>query len=113
MSLQTDIFSALGPIVNNRVYPLVMPQAATIPAVVYTRIANNAQNVLEGGSTLDQVRIQIDTYATTFAECRNIADQVRSAIEGIKGTLQTEQDFWEVEVNYYRISQDYYIWERK
>lgn len=113
--IEQSIFDSLKSLVGNRVYPLVMPQNATLPAIVYTRIANNASNVLEGGSTIDQIRVQVDTYATTFFAARLLAAQVRSALEGasFKATLQTEQDFFETEVNYYRISQDYYVWERK
>jgi hypothetical protein len=115
MTIESDIFDSLKTLTSNRVYPLVMPQNATMPAIVYTRIANNPQNVLEGGATLDQIRFQVDTYAITFFAARLLAAQVRSAMEnaGFKATLQTEQDFFEVEVNYYRVSQDYYVWERK
>jgi hypothetical protein len=113
--IEQSIFDALKGLVSNKVYPLVMPQKASLPAIVYSRIANNPQNVLEGGATLDQIRFQVDTYATTFFAARLLAAQVRSAMEGagFKATLQTEQDFFELEVNYYRISQDYYVWERK
>ena len=115
MSIEADLFNSLKTLVSNRVYPLVMPQKGTLPAIVYARIANNAQNVLEGGASIDQIRFQVDTYATTFAAARQLAAQVRSAMEGAgyKATLQTEQDFFEAEVNYYRVSQDYYVWERK
>ena len=113
--IEESIFDALKNLASNKVYPLVMPEKSTLPAIVYTRIANNAQNVLEGGATIDQIRFQVDTYASTFFAARLLAAQVRSAMEtaGFKATLQTEQDFFEVEVNYYRISQDYYVWERK
>jgi hypothetical protein len=115
MTIESQIFDALKSLVNNKVYPIVIPQKATMPAVVYNRIATNAQNVLAGGATIDQIRFQVDTYATTFAAARTLAAQVRLAMEGaiFKATLQSELDFFEDEINYYRISQDYYVWERK
>lgn len=113
--IEQDLFNALKGLVSNRVYPLVMPQSPTYPAIVYNRIAVNAQNVLEGGSTIDQVRFQVDTYATTYAGAKTIAAQVRVAVEAasFKGTLQSDQDFFEPDINLYRVSQDFYIWEKR
>lgn len=113
--IEQDIFNALKSLVSNRVYPLVMPQSPTYPAIVYNRIANTAQNTLEGGSSLDQVRMQIDVYATTYSAAKTLSDQVRSAMEAaaFKGTLQTDQDFFEPDVNLYRVSLDFYVWQKR
>jgi hypothetical protein len=113
--IEQNIFNALKGLVSNRVYPLVMPQNGQVPAIVYNRVASTAQNVLEGGASIDQIRFQVDTYANTFADAKTLAAQVRSAMEqaSFKATLQTDQDFFETELKYYRVSQDYYVWERK
>lgn len=112
--IEQDLFDTLKPLVANRVYPLVMPQNPTYPAIVYNRISSAAQNVLEGGSTIDQVRIQVDTYATTYSAAKSLARLVRLAMEGasFKATLQTDQDFYESDLSIYRVSQDFYLWER-
>ncbi len=109
------VFDALRALVSNRCYPLVMPQNPTYPAIVYSRISSNPENVLEGGSTIDQVRIQIDCYATTYGSAKSLAEQVRTAMEqaSFKGTLQFDFDDYEPDVKVYRVVQDYYIWEHR
>lgn len=112
--IEETIFNTLKTLVSNRCYPMVMPQNPTLPAIVYTRVASSPQNVLEGGSTIDQIRVQVDSYATTYSAAKSLAVSIRSAMETatFKGTLQTDQDFFEPDVKHYRITQDFYVWER-
>jgi hypothetical protein len=112
--IETSIFDTLKTLVSNRCYPLQMPQNPTFPAIVYTRIANTPINVLEGRPTIDQVRVQIDCYAKTYTAAKTLYSSVRSAMESatFKATLQTDDDFFEAETDLYRVSLDYYIWER-
>jgi len=112
--IEQSIYSTLGSLVSNRVYPLTMPQNPTFPAIVYTRVSINPENRLEGGSSLDQIRIQIDSYAKTYSAVKSLAESVRSAMEAasFKGTLQLEQDFYEPDLGLYQVTQDYYVWER-
>lgn len=114
MTIEQDIFNALDGLVGGRVYPLVMPEKGTKPAIVYTRIGSNPENTLDGGATIDQIRIQVDTYANTYAETKTISASVRSIMESasFKGTLQSDQDLFEPDIKLYRVSQDYYVWKR-
>lgn len=114
MTIETVIYSALSGLASGKVYPLVAPEKVVAPFIVYTRIASTPQNQLNGSATLDQVRIQVDTYANTYSAVKALGVQVRSAIEGssAKATLQTEQDFYEPELKLYRLTQDYYCWQK-
>ena len=114
MSIEQDIYTALSGIAGGRVYPLVIPENSTMPAISYLRIASTPENTLDGGATIDQIRIQVDTYAKTYAEAKTVSASVRSAMESasFKGTLQTDQDLYEPEVKLYRVIQDYYVWKR-
>ena len=114
--IEESVFTALRGLVSDRVYPLQMPQLPTLPAIVYTRIANTPQNVIYGRPTLDQVRIQIDAYATTYKGAKDLAQSIRDAMETsatFSATLQTDDDFFQTDTDLYRVSSDYYIWERK
>lgn len=114
MNVETIVYSALSGLANGKVYPLVAPEKVTGSFIVYTRIASTPQNHLNGSATLDQVRIQVDTYASTYSACKALAVQVRSNLESssCKALLQTEQDFFEPDLKLYRISQDYYCWQK-
>lgn len=112
--IETSVYTTLKNLVNNRCYPLQMPQNPTFPAIVYTRIANTPINVLDRPPTIDQVRLQIDAYAKTYTAAKDLGKQVRDAMESatFKATLQTDDDFFEAETDLYRVSLDFYIWER-
>ena len=115
--LSTD--SGITALVSTRVYPLRMPQNATLPAVTFTRISGPRSHALSGPTGCGMARIQIDAWATTYASAKAVIDTVRSALDGYSGTagsetiksslLQTETDFYEPETNVYRVSQDYFI----
>jgi Na+-translocating ferredoxin:NAD+ oxidoreductase RnfD subunit len=114
--IEKDIFDALKGLVNNRVYPMVMPQNPTLPALVYTRIATNAQNTIDAPpSTLDQCLMQIDAYAETYLAAKELAESMRAAMEAapFKATLQTSQEFWEDTPKIYRVTFDFYCWEKR
>jgi hypothetical protein len=112
--IEIDIFDRLKGLVSNRVYPIIMPQNPTLPAVVYTRITNTPINVLGHQPTLDQVRVQIDVWANTYKESKTLAKSVRNAMEtaSFSATLQSDDESYEPETGLYRVSSDYYVYER-
>lgn len=115
MTIETSIYTALSSLAAGKVYPLVAPEKVTAPFIVYSRLASIPENTLDGGSTIDLIRIQVDTYANTYSAAKSLAESVRSAMEGalVKGTLQTDQDLFEPDLKFYRISQDYYVWQTR
>jgi hypothetical protein len=112
--IETDIFDALGDLVSGRCYPLQMPQSPTYPCIVYARISSNPQNRIEGGASLDQVRVQVDCYDLTYTGAKTLCASVRSAMEGaaFKATLQFDTDLYEPEVKVYRVMMDFYVWQQ-
>jgi hypothetical protein len=115
MTIETAIYTALSGLASGKVYPLVAPEKVTAPYIVYSRISSTPENTLDGGSTIDLVRIQVDTYANTYSACKNLAESVRVAMESgvVKSTMQTDQDLFEPDLKVYRISQDYYVWQTR
>jgi hypothetical protein len=114
MTIETTIYSALSTLASGKVYPLVAPEKVVAPYIVYSRIASTPENTLDGGATIDLVRIQVDTYHNTYSAVKSLAESVRLALEssGAKATLQTDQDLFEPDLKVYRVSQDYYCWQR-
>ena len=114
MTIETTIYAALSSLASGKVYPLVAPEKVSAPYIVYSRISSTPENTLDGGATIDLVRIQVDTYANTYSAVKSLAESVRSTLEGsaAKATLQTDQDLFEPDLKVYRISQDYYCWQR-
>ena len=116
MTIETTIYTALSSLASGKVYPLVAPEKVSAPYIVYSRISSTPENTLDGGATIDLVRIQVDTYANTYSAVKSLAESVRSAMESsasIKATLQSDQDLFEPDLKFYRISQDYYVWQTR
>jgi hypothetical protein len=89
--LTTGSPNPVAALVSTRVYPDVLPQTPTFPAIRYTRIstARSQFRVLSragGKATRAQPRFQVDAYALTRAQANAVADAVREVLDGYSGT---------------------------
>lgn len=75
--------ATLRDLVGDGVYPDLVPQGATLPAVRYEVLSDRRLPTLEGQSTLRQARVQMDAVATS----RAVADRIGQAVERILGGL--------------------------
>lgn len=99
--------------VNTRVYPVVMPQGVTLPAVSYQRISNNPVNHLEGYSGLANPHIIINSWATAYDAAKALAHDVHGAMNAAttyKSVLTNELDGYDPDVGLYVVSQDFSCW---
>ncbi|WP_345993762.1 hypothetical protein [Sulfurimonas sp. HSL-1716] len=82
--IEEDLFSHLSmnvPLVNERVYPLFMPENCKKPAIVYTLIIGNDQQSLNSAQAYgSKYMFQIDIYATTYPSVKAIKEQVKEAL---------------------------------
>lgn len=131
MSMITDLVarltgsSAISAIVLSRVYPQVLPQAPTLPAISYNLVSAVRVRDLEGPAGKSRHRISINCWANTYAAARSLADAVRREIDGYGSgymgdtfvgsiSLENEIDLFEEDagrqnVGIYRVVQDYII----
>lgn len=95
-----------------RVYPLTAPDGVAKPYITYQRISSNSETVLAGSSGLTNTRMQIDVYATTYAQATSIATEVDALMSAwlVQNVSILLQDFYEDQVKLYRISHDYSLW---
>lgn len=125
MSIEVAIRSTL--IANNtiaalttRCYPVMIPQDPTFPLILYTRITNQPDNLLNGVSGLAYSRFQIEAWGLTYASAKALANAIRGCLNAQKYTvgtveivsivMQSEQDLYEEAVNCHRVIQDYTMW---
>lgn len=118
MSLYDSIFSVLHTnsavlsLVNNRIYPLVMPTSVIMPAINYQTISTIAENGLSGSLGLDNVRLQVDCWDNTLLGATILAKAVRDAVAltPIFGLQVMSLDDYDVETELFRVIQDFSIW---
>jgi hypothetical protein len=101
---------AVFALVNDRVSPLVRSQNEPLPCVTLTLVSVVPMNHVAGAPTLDQARVQIDSWGTSYAEVRSVSGAVRAALEAAGFVMESEFDGFEPDVDEYRVTQDFYHW---
>ena len=102
--------------VSTRIYPLIVPQQSAFPVITYARISGGQQNDLFGYSGIENPRIQIDCWAETYKEIKTIAENVHSVLSTVttfRAILISDMDFYENDVELYRESMDFKMWNRE
>lgn len=106
MSVETDFYSAvtgdatLAALVGTRVYPAILPDNATLPALVYSVISQ----VPIGSGGCESTRVQVDCYAATYLTGVKALRDGLLALANATGnwTHTGGPDFWDDELNIYR-----------
>lgn len=97
MSLESEVYSylssqtAITNIVGTRIYPLVMPESGTYPALVYSLVPSSYQHRLSGSNGIAEARFQFDALTTSLSESDALIEAVRQALQGYQGTLDQDE----------------------
>lgn len=78
----------LSSAIGTKVFPDTVPQGQLFPAVVYTVVGTGPTDAKDGTSPLDVLRIQIDTYSTSYDSTQTIKDRIRTVLDRYSGTVQ-------------------------
>jgi hypothetical protein len=105
-------------IVSKRIYPLILPQDPTLPAITYQRIAGTRINcITEGYVSLENAIVQIDCWSTSFDVLTDLATKVIAAMWASKTfsalVPNSPIDLYEDDVLAYRRSIDVSVWNRE
>jgi len=131
MSIKTALYdllsgsTAVKALTSTRIYPMVAPDSADKPFIVYQRItAEHAHHLADPGGLVSST-FQISIYASSSLSSWNVAEAVRNLLDGYinaSGTpviqsiaLQNEIDDYEAPTDasqggVFSVKQDYGIW---
>lgn len=106
MSVETDFYSAvtgdatLTALLGTRVYPAILPDNATLPALVYSVISQ----VPIGSGGCESTRVQVDCYAATYLTGVKAVRDGLVTLANATGnwTHVAGPDFYEDELSVYR-----------
>ena len=116
----TDVAALVG----TKIYPIQASETATVPYITYQEISNVPASSKDSVSLLDQLRIQVSSFADTQDNVFSLAKKVRIALDKVTGiysndtfiTVVRQLDF-DGEIHLYldnaaifEIAQDYMIW---
>lgn len=116
----TGVTGILG---STKIYPVVLPQKATLPAVTYAQITGVRHHAAGKDPSLTSPTWQVSAWSTDYKQVKTLSREVRLALQDYSGTtwanvqrifLENEIDFTEVdeqtrEVTYHT-AQDFICW---
>ena len=73
--------------VDNRIYPLILPQDAVLPAIVYTPLKANYGKALQKHTGFVKQIIQFTLHDKTFGKVRNLSGIIKSIFEDFSGDM--------------------------
>lgn len=113
-AVENLIYNAIKNLANGNVYPIVLPDTSSLPAIVYQRISSLPVNSLDGDSDLDSVRIQISVWANTYNEVKELSSVVRITLNDsvLKLVTENDTDDYEPETKRFRVLTDYVVWQK-
>jgi hypothetical protein len=126
MSLETSLYLHLSthvdiqPLVGNRVYPVLLPQNPTYPAITYRRDDDSRYSTLDGNqNAFVDASLILDAWGETYAAAKNLADEIKAALQNLTGDMSGLTvnrvhmggyvEVYETEVQAYRVSHGIFV----
>ena len=114
MSLESTLYSLLGPLVGGRCYPDVSPDGAAFPLIVYQQVGGQAIDYVEGKvADKDNARVQVQVWSKTRVDASQFARAARVALvegDAKAATLGAAVSLHDDAVNLYGARQDFGLW---
>lgn len=79
--------AGVGALCGDRIYPQVIPQGGTVPAVTYDRTSGERIRALDGVDGVASPRFEFICWAATYLAAVELKNAVRAALEGYTGTI--------------------------
>ncbi len=112
--------ATLTTLIVARLYPLILPQDPTVPAITYQVISGHRFHSTDGASGLSTPRIQFDCWAKTYLEAEALFEALRKRLDGFQGLavstkvqaafFESERDDYDDAARLYRRSADFFVW---
>ena len=74
--------------IEDRLYPVVLPQSASLPAVVYTPMLAGYDSALTGDTGYVRQSIQINCHGKTFKKARELSRLIKSKLQDFHGDMR-------------------------
>lgn len=111
---ESNIVTALGALVSNRIYPDVAPLNAALPLITYQQVGGQAVNYLEAvSSDKKNARMQVNVWAVTRAQSMTLIRQVEDEmckmpiLANVEGAAIARYDD---QTKQYGAIQDFSVW---
>lgn len=73
--------------VKGRIYPIVLPQDAPLPAIVYSPVLANYDSALQGDTGFVRQTIQFVSHDKTYKKTRELSRLIKKALQDYQGDM--------------------------
>ena len=73
--------------INGRIYPIVLPQNALLPAIVYSPVLANYDSALQGDTGFVRQTVQFVSHATTYKKTRELSRLIKKDLQDYQGDM--------------------------
>jgi len=87
-------------LVGTRIYPLLAPKTAALPFITWRRSGISREHTLAGPMGVPNVSVEMQSFAATYEDVREVADRVRLVLDGYGGIVNN------VEVKHVSLEQE-------
>lgn len=107
------LYPILSPLVDNKVYPLIVPELATHapPYIVYTPISAVAEQTLDGHSGDEWVRVQLDIYHHEYDEILALSTKIIQTLNQALRLKVFSNNSQSIDDGLFRIRLDVEFWQ--
>lgn len=131
MTIESDVRTRLvangtiATLASTRVYPVILPQDPTLPALTISKVSDQGLHNLVGKAGRSMPRMSIHSWGHSYADAKAMSVAVRNAMDGFIGRLgdgnspesfrsavikfDNEIDDYEEDTGFYRVIQDYML----
>lgn len=102
----------LTALVDKRIYRTRAVEKAPFPHVVTHRLSTDPTHSHDGNSSLDSANFEFVAYATTPESAKNVAQAIRTHIDGYQGTIEHGVDKIFINSIFYEDEDDFWYDER-
>jgi len=106
--IEKDLVASLKTITNS-VFPILMPDNVTFPAMTYQVIYDGANQATNGNFMSRDVRFQVDIYSKMYGEAKSLKDLVVNNVIVLGGGSISAQDLYDNETELFRQLIDFKI----
>ena len=105
----------LAALIGERLYPVTLPQGATLPAMTYQVISGATEGDSQSGAGIPRRRYQFDCWGATYSDAVAVALALLTAVNGTSrigqaSFLDNEVDSYEPETQRWRRIVDVMVW---
>ena len=80
-------FAGLVALVAARIYPVVLPQDVTLPAVSYQRVSGPRTSAMGSDPGLSHPRFEVSAWSEDYLTAKTVKEQIRAALQRWRGTV--------------------------